>query len=176
MKSICERSRIKIFKKRKDDGMENFYKYQEENKVGDMRQQDMERTLKSYLEKESKFGCEIHDMLAPRLVKCSFEEEYLILEIKVKEWMVNPMGFLHGGMMMTCCDMTMGLLAKYLLQTQKCVTVNLNINFIRSTEKGKVMWIKAKMEKRGKRIQFLSAQVFETENEKMLADCSAVFM
>ena len=78
--------------------------------------------------------------------------------------------------MTTCCDMTMGLLTEYLLQSQNCVTVNLNMNFLRSAEMGSNILVTAKAEKKGRRVQFLSAQVFDEKNKRILADCTAVFM
>ena len=139
-------------------------------------QQHMERIINSYLIHTANTNEDIHDMLAPELEECNPEEKTLTLKFQVKNWMLNPMHILHGGIMTTCCDMTMGLLTEYLLQSQNCVTVNLNMNFLRSAEMGSNILVTAKAEKKGRRVQFLSAQVFDEKSKQILADSTAVFM
>ena len=138
--------------------------------------QHMERIVKEYLAKKGSYSGGVHDLLAPKLMECNPEESSLTLKFQVRDWMLNHMKILHGGLMTTCCDMTMGLLIKYLMQTQNSVTVSLTMNFMRSAPAGSSILVTAKAEKQGRRIQFLSSQVFDAESKKQLADCTAVFM
>ena len=153
-----------------------FDNCQQNSLTSETKQQHMERILKEYLAKKSSFSGGVHDMLSPDLEDCNPQKGTLTLKFQVKDWMLNPMGILHGGIMTTCCDMTMGLLTKYLMQTHSCVTVNLNINFLRSAPAGSDILVTAKAEKQGRRVQFLSSKVFDAESKKQLADCTAVFM
>lgn len=136
----------------------------------------MERIVTEYLAKKGSYSGGVHDLLAPKLVECNPEDHSLTLKFQVQDWMLNHMKILHGGIMTTCCDMTMGLLIKYLMQTQNSVTVSLNMNFMRSAPAGSSILVTAKAEKQGRRIQFLSSRVVDAENKKQLADCTAVFM
>lgn len=138
--------------------------------------QHMERIVKEYLAKKGSYSGGVHDLLAPELVECNPKENSLTLRFQVRDWMLNHMKILHGGLMTTCCDMTMGLLIKYLMQTQNSVTVSLNMNFMRSAPAGSSILVTAKAEKQGRRIQFLSSRVFDATSKKQLADCTAVFM
>ena len=138
--------------------------------------QHMTRILKEYLSKSGEFSGGVHDILAPEVTDCNPAEKTLTLKFQIKDWMLNPMQILHGGIMTTCCDMTMGLLAKYLMQTHSCVTVSLNMNFLRSVPAGSTILVTARAEKQGRRVQFLSSKVFDAESKKQLADCTAVFM
>lgn len=139
-------------------------------------QHHMERILHEYLGASGAFRGGVHDMMNPELTACDPLAKTLTLRFQVQDWMLNPMHILHGGIMTTCCDMTMGLLTKYLVRPQICVTVSLNMNFIRSAKAGEYILVTAKAEKQGHRIQFLSSQVFDEKSQKLLADCTAVFM
>ena len=65
----------------------------------------------------------INDMLAPTLIACSAEEQTLELSFHVRGWMCNPKGTLHGGMMATMMDMTMGMHTRYCPKTNTLSTV-----------------------------------------------------
>lgn len=153
-----------------------FNECQENRLPGETEQEHMERIIRICMEGDDGHSRSINDMLMPHLNACSRKEKTLTLEFWVEEWMLNPGRTLHGGIMSTCCDMTMGMLARYLTQSQKCVTVNLNMNFLRSAQASETVLVTARAEKQGRRVQFLSAQMTEKESKKQLVDCTAVFM
>ena len=43
----------------------------------------------------------VNDMLEPEFVSCSAEEQTLELRFPLNEWMLNPMGTMHGGIIAT---------------------------------------------------------------------------
>ena len=143
---------------------------------GETDQEHMERIFTECMIGTADDSMGINDMFEAKLAECSVKEKFLVLEYEVKDWMLNPAHMLHGGIMSTCCDMAMGMLARYMTQSQKCVTVNLNVNFLLGVKAGRTILVKAKAEKQGKRVQFLSAQIFDKETGRQAVDCTAVFM
>ncbi|MDQ0190705.1 PaaI family thioesterase [Alicyclobacillus cycloheptanicus] len=56
------------------------------------------------------------------------EDDRAVLTIPVRDWMMNPGGILHGGIMAYLCDNTLGM-ASFLKSTRPGVTVDLNVRY-----------------------------------------------
>lgn len=148
---------------------EPFKKNPEENE-----QSYMERTLRTVCETGEEGG-RVNDMLQARFVECDSEDQSLTLEFTVQDWMRNPGGNLHGGILTTTMDMTLGMLARYYKQTRKVVTVHLSVNFLRGVKACDRFRIYAKADKAGKRVIFMSGRAI-LENEETAATVTATFM
>lgn len=146
-------------------------KIQEENE-----QEHMERIIKSAFGKKKEAVGQINDMLGARLCECSDEDKTVTLEFAVKDWMSNPSGTLHGGLLVTTADMAMGLLARYYKRTRDVVTVQLSVNFLRAVKKDTKFRVRAKAEKVGNRVLFMSAEIVISESGEPAGDVTAVFM
>ena len=101
-------------------------------------------------------GAIINDLLMPAFVECDARDASLALAFKVEGWMCNPSGRLHGGILTTCVDMTMGVLTRFLRGGKAVATVDLHVNFLRPVPKGSTFVIRAHVNKLGNRIVFLS--------------------
>ena len=64
----------------------------------------------------------VYEMMQSRFVACGFQEQTLDVGFQVRQWELNPMGNLHGGILMTAVDMTCGLLTRFYRQTGKIDT------------------------------------------------------
>ena len=53
----------------------------------------------------------IYTMMAPHLVSIDEKKQSLILGFPIRSWQLNDMGNLHGGMIFTSIDFTMGTFA-----------------------------------------------------------------
>ena len=144
---------------------------------GEDEQSYMERVLREVTRNDGFCGpdtpCSIYrinDMLAPELAACSAADKSLT----VREWMLNPVGTLHGGIMSTMLDMSMGMLTRCLRQTGKVSTVSLSVNFLRPVQPGEKVFIRAEVQKLGRRVAFLQAQILT--DGKTAAAASAAFM
>lgn len=121
--------------------------------------------------------CSIHrinDMLAPEFAACSAEEQSLTLSLTVREWMLNPRGTLHGGIMSTMLDMAMGMLTRYYRKTNLVSTVSLSVNYLRPVQPGEQVAIRAEVQKLGRRVLFMQAQL--RSGGKTAASATATFM
>lgn len=101
--------------------------------------------------------CRINSMLDIELVDCSYEDCTATLSFGVHDWMLNPAGLLHGGVMATFFDISMGVLAIYLNGTVLSPTANLSVNFVRPVHSGERVVIRADCHHSGRTMTQASA-------------------
>ena len=118
----------------------------------------------------------LNDLVAPEFVDCDFNEQSLHVRYPVKDWELNPNGTLHGGIISTVCDITMGVLARFMFCRRQAVTVELNTNYMNPARAGSQVLVCAKVKKNGKRVKFLECKVYSEDDGKILADASGIFM
>ena len=60
------------------------------------------------------------------------DEGRIVFSMRAEEWMANPMGVVHGGLIATLLDtvLTLAVLVK-LPQDRICTTIGLNVQFVR---------------------------------------------
>lgn len=136
----------------------------------------MERIIKSSFALAGDTQKRINDKMDASVEKCSYEDKMLTLKFRVKDWMLNPDGTLHGGLLTTACDMTMGMLGRFYKESASCVTVQLNMAFFRSIDRGDEFTVEAHVEKLGRTLLFLSARVMDSVTGKPAGEAAAVFM
>lgn len=147
-----------------------------EKRPGETDQEHMERIIRGAFVPSEESAGKINDMMAAKFTACDAAGQTLTLEYEVQEWMANPAGTLHGGLMATAADMTVGILARYCKMARECVTVQLSVNYLRAMKTGTRFFVHAKAEKAGKRILFMSAQIEEADTGKLAGDVTGVFM
>lgn len=139
-------------------------------------QEHMERVFQGALAADPEGKRKINDMLGAEFLSCDAQEKTLTLGFHVEDWMSNPNGTLHGGLLATASDMTMGMLARYYKQQRNCVTVQLSVNYLRTVEADAGFYVCAKAEKAGRRVLFMSAAVLDQKTAKAAGNVTAVFM
>lgn len=97
----------------------------------------MENILSAVFSEQDDVLCErINDKMQPQFLVCSTEERSLSVSFTAEEWMLNPNGTLHGGILSTAVDMVFSILARILAKKRTMVTVQLSMNFLRAIPKG----------------------------------------
>ena len=140
-------------------------------------QAHMERVFEAVCSSEVQDSSQrLNDMLKAEFAGCDANEKTLTMVFKAWDWMSNPGGTLHGGMIATSMDMTLGMLARFYKETRKTVTMQLDIRYMRTIEIGDTFRVCAKAEKAGRNVVFLSAKVFAGDERKLAADASAIFI
>lgn len=95
--------------------------------------------------------------------------------IPVTPFMHNPLGVVHGGMLATLLDSTMGsLVNRTLPDHQYSVTTELKIHFLRASKSG-TLRSEARILHRGQTLIVLQGSIFD-EQGRMLAHGTATFM
>lgn len=136
----------------------------------------MQRVIREAVMPSAQEAISLNESLSPSFLFCSWEDKLIRLLYHNRPWMLNTNGHMHGGMIASVCDMTMGLLSRYVKGTNKVVTVSLNIDYLRGISADEDIMVEAKVEKAGKNIVFLSAKVYRMSDVKMAASAMATFM
>lgn len=135
----------------------------------------MERVLSSVFSPVDDREKTINDKLNPRLAQCNANEKSLAVEFEVEDWMRNPSGNLHGGLLSTAVDIAVGVLARYYKQTRRMVTVNLTINYLSAVPADAKFCVHAAVDRVGRRMVFAHAEVFVVASEKLAATAYVTF-
>ena len=146
---------------------------------GESEQEKMERVIRTVTgadvpSEEEKLR--LNDRLRPEFSSCSFDEKRLTLKYRVRDWMLNPGDTVHGGILTTACDLTMGMTVRYFRKCRTVVTAQLSMDFMGNIGDGGEFLVRAKAEKIGRRTVFTSADVIDAETGKPMAKATAIFM
>ncbi|NLB88907.1 MAG: PaaI family thioesterase [Syntrophomonadaceae bacterium] len=83
----------------------------------------------------------------------------------------NPLGMIHGGLLMSIADAAMGNAVRSL--GSRGVTVDMSTSFLSSAMIGQEIIARGKVLKAGRNLFFVEATV--TSNEKLLVKCTGTF-
>jgi acyl-coenzyme A thioesterase PaaI-like protein len=105
-------------------------------------------------------------LMKPELIECSYEEKSITAAFPVMEWQKNRAGYMHGGLIASAFDITMGLLSR-----------GLDTVFIRQIPVGDTFIVKAKANHDGKTLTHLYGEGFIKSTGKIAATakCSYYF-
>lgn len=95
-----------------------------------------------------------------------FKEGEVIIKLKLNNNLLNTEGFLHGGVIATMLDNIIGMTMKTLTK-QPLVTINLDIQYIKSINEGNV-YARANILKKSGRILVGEGELFD-EKKSVLA-------
>lgn len=114
----------------------------------------------------------------PRFVSCDFEKGILEIAYDVKEWELNPEDVIHGGMISTALDTSMGVLAHYFthLSSPTVVTVTMNVSFLKPILLGDTFHIKAELDSLGRTLATVKAEVRLEREDVLACIATATFM
>lgn len=98
-------------------------------------------------------------------------EKHVIVSLDIQDHHKNLIGIVHGGVLMSMLDNTMGLLM--LLYNQKAVTATMNTHFLSNIENGKI-FCKAELLHQTKRTNTTTASIYD-EHLQMLAWASGAY-
>lgn len=98
-------------------------------------------------------------------LEISFLDHRCRVELEVKDYMFNPQGSLHGGIISTVLDVAMGHLLNH--QIGPGATLEMKVQFVRSVRSGRVR-ADAAFIGRGRKVHFLEARLVDSE-ENLLA-------
>ena len=137
----------------------------------------MEKVLNAVFSEKSEQLCSrINDKLDPQFVSCSAQDRSLSVSFGVQEWMLNPNGTLHGGILTTAVDMGMSVLARYFARKRVMVTAQLSMNFLRAIRPEDIFTVHVVADHTGRRSTVVHAWVSVSTSEKHAATATAVLM
>jgi uncharacterized protein (TIGR00369 family) len=97
------------------------------------------------------------------------------VEFRVEPHMLNPNGFLHGGVLFSAMDSSMGsILMKSLPEGERCATIEAKINFISALSEG-IVRVETRVVHRGGRIAVLESKARDSTG-KLAAIMTGTFI
>ena len=105
-----------------------------------------------------------------QVVSCE-KGKSLTLDFPVREDQTNPIGTLQGGILCSFFDDVFGTLSFVSLR-RPCVTIDMNVNFIRGARPGEIVRIRAEFTSKTRTVLQLHAEAYN-EKEKLLATASS---
>lgn len=101
------------------------------------------------------------------------EQGYSQCTLNVENKLMNPHGFLHGGVMYSMADTGMGAALYSLLEeNESCATIEVKIAYFKPVNNG-VLVCNTKVIHKGRSISALESEI--TNNEKLVAKASGTF-
>ncbi len=114
----------------------------------------------------------------PRFISCNFEKGTLDMAYDAQEWELNPENILHGGMISTALDTSMGFLAHYYthLSAPTVVTVTMNVTFLKPVLAEDTFHIKCQLDSLGRTLATVKAEVRLERGDILACIATATFM
>ena len=113
--------------------------------------------------------------IQPHFVSCDFEEGELVFSFPVLKWQMNPQQMVHGGIISTCFDTTLGVVCHYYAQPYPLVTVQLSTSFLKPVPKGETMVFRAKITSFGRSLVTVEGEAYLESTHEIAATSSAIF-
>ena len=131
-----------------------------------MGEKTKQQLLESFLASRQSLDGTINRMMEFELQDAELDEKAVTLRFPVKAWQLNPMGVMHGGMICTAMDITMGCAAYMLSHGAHTPTIEMSVNFIRPVPNGDFLSIRAYADHAGKRfVQLRCEAVLQSSNQ-----------
>jgi uncharacterized protein (TIGR00369 family) len=112
----------------------------------------------------------------PQFVSCDFESKTLCLRYAVQDWMLNSADIMHGGVVSTVFDLTMGLLSWSCSGGGMTPTASMQVTFLRPIPAGETLVVAAGCDKPGRALCCVTARAWlESAPDKPAATASATF-
>lgn len=106
-----------------------------------------------------------------------YEVGRVLLKLPVRDFMVNPYGVLHGGVLSTLVDTAMGFAAFTTIKLPEMIAAGeLNINFLRPGKGSKILYGEGKVYKRGKRLIFCEGTVWDDVSEEPILRSTSIMV
>ena len=102
------------------------------------------------------------------------EKGFCRTELAITDFHLNPYGTLHGGVVYSLADSGMGgALSTLLDDDEQCATIEIKINYLKSTRSGRLS-CETRVVHKGKNIAFLDS-VVKTLEGKLVATATGTF-
>lgn len=103
----------------------------------------------------------------------SVEKETVEIEFEIRKEMTNPVGMLHGGVTAGMIDDCIGINFMVLGLEKFYPTINLYIDYFNPAFENQTVIVRTKLEKLGKTIINIKAEVINKNTTKIMAQASA---
>ena len=114
-------------------------------------------------------------MLSLDIVSVDETQQEIVTSFTADPWAENVNGTIHGGVITSVIDSSMGILCHSTLYPKRAPTINLNISFLRPVMKGQTLYTRAKLLRRGKNLLWFQSVSWVENPEKPCATGEGTF-
>lgn len=141
-----------------------------------MSSQFMEHVRTFVEERQVKLPNTINSMMNFSLIHADEVKGELELAFPVSKWQINPMHTMHGGMICTAFDISMGCLSYALNGGNPNPTIDMNVHFVCGIPEGETLFIKVTSMYAGSRIVQLEAHAYLSNQVTLAAQASGSYI
>ena len=124
---------------------------------------------------ESEHGETAVAMMQPRLIDCDADAKCMTFAYPALAWEQNPGGVIHGGIVGTMFDTSMGIVA-YGLAGRMTPTISLTTNFLRPAPGDGTLIVRARITMAGHTVIYAEAEMWDSRApEKLVATAQGIF-
>ena len=117
----------------------------------------------------------VNGLMAADYVDCDPDKHTVTLEFHVKEWELNRVGFLHGGVICTMLDHTAGAAASSFTGSW-CPTVDMDVRFISFGKPGDVLIGTGRIVSAGRKILHMDAGLSDKATGRLIATATSTYL
>lgn len=116
-------------------------------------------------------------MMALRFEGCDEAARTLTVSMAAEAWMVNPMGVMHGGLISSALDSTMGTLSSYSVGgARRTPTITMATTYLRPVPVTGRIFLKARLLTGGRTLNNLNAELWaEGAEDRILATATGTY-
>ena len=148
-------------------------------KIPGLSQEDMETFFQNAMLPGSELKHHgVIPQMDPVFVTCDFVKGTIDMAYRAQEWELNPENIMHGGIISTALDTSMGFLAHYYthLSAPTVVTVTMNVTFLKPVLAGDIFHIQSQMDSLRRTLATVKAEVRLERNDILAGIATATFM
>ena len=116
------------------------------------------------------------EWMAPRIEELDTARNTLIVRFETKNWMTNPRGTVHGGVIASMADTATGMLSRIVGESQLGgPTVSLSVNYIRAVPLNESVLVRTVCQKSGRQMIFMTSEAYlpgKPEEILFTAECT----
>ena len=118
----------------------------------------------------------INAMMDMELVAADYESKTVVLSFPVKDWQMNPAGNLHGGMIATALDITMGCISYVSGNAVFTPTIQMAVNYVGGVSSGDTLLVEGICDHAGSRMSQTRAIARSKKSGKVVATANGSYI
>lgn len=118
----------------------------------------------------------INEMLSPQPVRCDYDKKSFVIAYETENWMKNPGGIVHGGIIATMLDNAMGTMARTWTGALVNPTISMDVSYSRPIQAGCRMEAEVTLTHSGRTIAYVTSRIYPAgEPDKVAATASGAY-
>ena len=141
-----------------------------------MEKEEIKERLQAFLDIRLHKEGTINAMMKMELVELDIENKRVILRFPIEAWQMNPAGNMHGGMICTALDISMGCVSYIFHDVVFTPTIQMAVNFVEGLRAGQNLLIEAILDHGGSRMGQCRAIARREADHKVVATANGSYI